>query len=284
HKDSGLLACASDDLLVRVYDTDTRQLVRQFGPHSGVITDLAWSPDARWLVVPAADGSVRVWDLPAGQLVDAFRTAQPVTSAAFSPSGDFLATTHADSRAVFLWTNRAFFSAVFLRPLALEEQLGEAVPMPTASGPADGNIFFLFTRTRTHTTPHKAVMCSSACQLALGEAVPMPTAAGPADGNIFYTPHAQKQRDLRRQKKCRKRQKKADIVILLTYATEPTSATDAEAAAVAAAESEAAAAAAAAAGTGAPLFANLITYSRIVPTKLASLANLELIRVRAACP
>ena len=155
-QDSGLLACATDDLFVRVYDTDTRQLVRQFGPHSGVITDLAWSPDARWLVVPSADTTVRVWDLPAGQLVDVFRSAKPVTSCAFSPSGDFLVTTHADSRAVFLWSNRAYFGAIFLRPLRVEEEMGAEVEIRPP--PQD--------TTTTQTTHRKKCLSSQPAQRA----------------------------------------------------------------------------------------------------------------------
>lgn len=44
-----------------------------------------------------------VWDLPSGALIDWFRVKKPVTSLAFSPKGDFLASTHVGSLAIYLW-------------------------------------------------------------------------------------------------------------------------------------------------------------------------------------
>lgn len=75
---------------------------------------LAFSPDARWLVTAALD-AVRVFDVPAGVLIDWFRCERPVTSLAFAPSGDFLATTHVNRRGVYLWANAHYFGHVFLR-------------------------------------------------------------------------------------------------------------------------------------------------------------------------
>lgn len=64
------------------------------------------------------DAGVRVFDLASGVLVDWMRFSKPVTSVAFSPANDFLATTHVNSVAVFLWANRAHFSNVFLQAVA----------------------------------------------------------------------------------------------------------------------------------------------------------------------
>lgn len=36
-------------------------------------------------------------------MVDMFRVKKPISSLSFSPLGDFLATTHANSRAISLW-------------------------------------------------------------------------------------------------------------------------------------------------------------------------------------
>jgi WD40 repeat protein len=41
HKDSSLLAVVSDDLIIRIYDIETKTLVRRFEGHSGqLITDV----------------------------------------------------------------------------------------------------------------------------------------------------------------------------------------------------------------------------------------------------
>lgn len=54
----------------------------------------AFSPDARWLVSASSDGSLRVWDVPNARCVDWLRTPRAPTSVAFSPTGEFLATSH----------------------------------------------------------------------------------------------------------------------------------------------------------------------------------------------
>ncbi|KAJ1968708.1 rRNA-processing protein utp21 [Dispira parvispora] len=117
HPDNGLLVIASDDLVIRVYDTTTYTMVRKFIGHTNRITSLMFSPDGRWVVSSSFDATVRTWDLPSGHLVDWFEVHNPVTSVAFSPNGHFLATTHVDQRAVTLWINKSMYSFVPLRPV-----------------------------------------------------------------------------------------------------------------------------------------------------------------------
>ena len=73
----------------------------------------------------SSDGSIRVWDILSGLLIDCFRLSSPATCISMAPDGSFLATTHADSLAVHLWANKAYFSHVYLKgvsndPLDLE--------------------------------------------------------------------------------------------------------------------------------------------------------------------
>lgn len=117
HRDSNLLALACDDLVLRLVDIETRRVVRRFEGHANRITDLALSPDARWLVSAAMDATVRVWDLPCGRCIDVVRFDQPVTALAMSPDGAFLATSHVHSNGIYLWANRAHFADVSLAPL-----------------------------------------------------------------------------------------------------------------------------------------------------------------------
>ena len=103
HRGSGLLACACADAIVRVFDTSAEQprRVRSFGPHGDAITDLAFSEDARWLLSASMDGVLRVWDLPAGRLLQALRLGgAPITALALSPEMDMLATAHMGKRCV----------------------------------------------------------------------------------------------------------------------------------------------------------------------------------------
>ncbi|KAK0527960.1 rRNA-processing protein utp21 [Tilletia horrida] len=132
HTDSSLLAVLCGDAHVRLYDISTYRLVRDFvcGPSDASLlamagsegkrprlSDLAFSPDGRWLVVTSSDARIRTYDLPSGQLIDLFQTPSPCTSLSFSPSSDFLATVHEDSVGVYLWLNRGLFGHVTLRSI-----------------------------------------------------------------------------------------------------------------------------------------------------------------------
>ena len=91
--------------------------------------DLAWTPDARWLVSCSLDGTMRIVDLPSAQLIGWYSFAFAPTSVAVSPGGEYFATTHADVRAVCVWANRHVFSSVHFgagseKPMPL--------PMPAA--------------------------------------------------------------------------------------------------------------------------------------------------------
>jgi U3 small nucleolar RNA-associated protein 21 len=55
------------------------------------------------------DKCIRVWDIVTGSLIDWFKFKSPCLSLDFSPSGEFLATSHLNSKAVFLWSSKSYF-------------------------------------------------------------------------------------------------------------------------------------------------------------------------------
>ncbi len=56
--------------------------------HTGAIGGVAFSPDGRLLAIASRDGTARVWDLAAGELLGTLtRHAGTVTGVAFSPDG-----------------------------------------------------------------------------------------------------------------------------------------------------------------------------------------------------
>lgn len=135
HRDTGLVAAVTDDGCIRVYDAAhaDHRLARRFDGHTDPVTAVLFSDDARWLVSAAVDGTVRVWDMAAGRLIDWFATRRPVTAMAMSPSGDFLATTHAGRRGISLWANRTYFSSVLLHP---PPPIPALLDIPARPGPA----------------------------------------------------------------------------------------------------------------------------------------------------
>ncbi|KLT38876.1 putative WD-repeat protein [Cutaneotrichosporon oleaginosum] len=135
-RDSGLLACVCDDLVVRLVDIETRRVVRELRGFKGRILDVAFTPDSRWILATSLDSSVRTFDIPTGRLVDAFRVPSIATSLTFSPTGDFLATSHVDSLGVHLWANKAQFSDIALRHIPEDEDVPE-IALPSVQGVDD---------------------------------------------------------------------------------------------------------------------------------------------------
>lgn len=132
HRSSDLLALSCDDFCIRILDAETKKVVRELWGHANRITSMDFSDDGRWLVSAALDSTIRTWDLPTGHTIDAIRTHAVCTALSFSPTGEYLATTHIDSVGIHLWTNRAQFTQVSTRHIT-EDEILDAV-MPTASG------------------------------------------------------------------------------------------------------------------------------------------------------
>ncbi|KAA1479648.1 Utp21-domain-containing protein [Dentipellis sp. KUC8613] len=127
-RDSGLLAVICDDFTVRLIDIETQRLVREFGGFGGRILDLTFSPDSRWIVATALDSIIRTYDVTTGRMVDAFRSATVATSLSFSPTSDFLATSHVGTVGIYLWANRAQYSDISFHHIEEDDMLEISLP------------------------------------------------------------------------------------------------------------------------------------------------------------
>ena len=127
-----LIALTCDDLTIRVVDTETKRLIRQFSGCQSTINDFCFSNDGRWVIAGSQDCVVRVWDLPTGHLVDGIRMETPCTSLAFSGTGEFLAITCEGQVGVNIWNNKTLFTHVPTRHIS-EAEIAEMAG-PTGSG------------------------------------------------------------------------------------------------------------------------------------------------------
>jgi len=132
HRPSDLIALSCDDLSIRVIDTETKKLVRELWGCMGQISDFCFSNDGRWIIAASMDSVIRIWDLPTGHLINAVRLESPCTALAFSDSGEFLATAHADGVGINIWNNRTLFTHVPTRLIREDETM--PVIAPTTSG------------------------------------------------------------------------------------------------------------------------------------------------------
>lgn len=117
HDSSDLIACALDDFSVIVIDTVTKRVVRVLeGRHENQITDITFSPDAKWIISASLDASICTWDLLTGVCIDVIRLDTVATNVEMSKNGDWLATSHVAGNGVCLWSNRGQFVDISAAP------------------------------------------------------------------------------------------------------------------------------------------------------------------------
>jgi WD40 repeat protein len=98
--DGALLATASQDGTVRLWQVADRSMRAVLTGHTGGVWGCAFSPDGALLATTGDDRTVRLWHVPTGAEVNVLTGHTDwVTSCAFSPNGNFLATTSADGTA-----------------------------------------------------------------------------------------------------------------------------------------------------------------------------------------
>ena len=102
--DGSLLATASRDRTVRVWDVRAGAQRIELAGHADAVTGCAWSQDGSLLATASRDRTVRVWEVPSGaQRTELSGHAGPVNACAWSPDGTLLASA-GDDGTIRLWT------------------------------------------------------------------------------------------------------------------------------------------------------------------------------------
>lgn len=101
--DGSLVASASSDQTVKLWDAATGAELRTCSGHESMVVDCAFSPDGTLLASAGADATVRVWDVRTGLehlVLEGHERA--VSAVAFSADGEWLVSAAAD-RTVRIW-------------------------------------------------------------------------------------------------------------------------------------------------------------------------------------
>ena len=95
--DGGLLASASEDGNVQLWDPNTETLLNVLRGHTEKVLDVVFSPDGTLLASASEDNTVRLWDLKSATLQATLKDhTDNVLSVAFSPDGTQLVSASAD--------------------------------------------------------------------------------------------------------------------------------------------------------------------------------------------
>ena len=97
-----IIACAREPTTIRFIDVADRKTVRAYRGHQGPILALAVTPDNKWLISGAGDGTVRIWHgSPEPSILRQPTNAEAILALAFSPDGRTFVTSGHDGTITF---------------------------------------------------------------------------------------------------------------------------------------------------------------------------------------
>ena len=94
---------------------------------------MSFSSDSRWLVTSSMDCLVKLWDIPSGKLIDCFKFSNAPTSVCFSPSSEYLVTTHVNELGIYLWSNKTLYTHVALKQPPDDYEPLDSIKMPSTN-------------------------------------------------------------------------------------------------------------------------------------------------------
>lgn len=98
HPDGTLLAVATTNNRVRIYDIRTRNLIQMYDVHTDAVNQIDFHPSGNFMVTVSDDGTTKILDLLEGRPIFTVKGhTKQVTAAQFSKDGKIFATGSKDN-------------------------------------------------------------------------------------------------------------------------------------------------------------------------------------------
>ncbi|MBD1921125.1 CHAT domain-containing protein [Microcoleus sp. FACHB-831] len=94
--DGEILASGDEEKKIKLWRSDTGELLRTLTGHSGGVECVAFSPDNQTLASGGSDNTIRIWKWRTGQMLQTLGHSNKVYAIAFSPDGQTLVSGSAD--------------------------------------------------------------------------------------------------------------------------------------------------------------------------------------------
>jgi WD40 repeat protein len=87
---------------LRLWDLESRQLVRTLEEHAQPINTVTLTPDGRWAISASSDHMLRVWDVESGLCITTFTGESPMSRCTIAPDERTIVAREKSGRGHFL--------------------------------------------------------------------------------------------------------------------------------------------------------------------------------------